>query len=92
MKEWSVWNGFGKKDKILDDLQQTISLPERHSQALLIKDEKEKTIVEIYPWNGIDLIVRDKSRKYQLQTDKHTWFEISFTGTPDRRLSCRLSF
>jgi hypothetical protein len=90
--EWSVWNGFGKKNKVLYALHPGISLSEQNSRVLIVKNQDGSSIIEIYPWDGIDLIVRDKSKKYQLQTDKLSWFEIIFTDAPAKKLLCRLSF
>ena len=90
--DWSVWNGFGKKNRILYSLHPAMSLAETQSRVLIVKDQTDTAIIEIYPWDGIDLIVRNASKKYDLQTDKMSWFEIVFDGSPSRKLSCRLTF
>ena len=90
--DWSIWNGFGKQNRILYSRHSSTTLSEEYSRVLVVKSQTGVTVVEIYPWDGIDLIVRDKSKKYQLQTDEQSWFEITFTDKPNRRLFCRLSF
>jgi hypothetical protein len=90
--DWSVWNGFGNKNKVLYALQPAISLSEKESRVLIVKSQNGKSIIEIYPWDGIDLITKDKSHKYTIQTDKLSWFEIQFSGTHEKKLLCYLSF
>lgn len=92
LRDWSVWNGSGKNDKILDNQKSAVSLPEKKSQMLIVKNGKGASVLEIYPWDGIDLTVKDKSQKHVLQTDKISWFEITFPGATERKLLCRLSF
>ncbi len=91
-EDWSVWNGFGKKNKVLFKLRPSILLLENESPVLIVKDETGKSIIEIFPWNGIDYLVKSTEETFKFETDKMSWFELTFTKQPQRKLYCRLTF
>jgi hypothetical protein len=92
MAGWSVWNGFGTKNKVMFNDRPTTSLPERFSKVLVVKDSAGAPVIEIYPWDGIDSIVKNKNIVFELKTDELSTFELVIKTTPERRLSCRLTF
>lgn len=90
--DWSVWNGFGKKNKVIYAFRPTVELAEKDSRVLVVKDANGKSILEVYPWDGIDVSIVSKSEKFKFDSDKISWFELTFLGDPQRKLLCRLSF
>lgn len=90
--DWSVWNGRGKKNKVLFALRPSIQLAEIDSRVLIVKDERGNNVAEILPWDGIDLVMTSKQTKYKFDSDNLSWFEITFQDKYARKLLCRLSF
>jgi hypothetical protein len=89
---WSVVNKSIGKNVVLNKKVNRISLLENESSILTLIDENKEAILKIYPWDGIDLVQKNKLVKYTLETDKISWFRLVFPDHGNTLIQCRLSF
>ncbi|QDK36293.1 hypothetical protein [Bdellovibrio sp. NC01] len=99
LDDWSVHNGTGKKNLILNKLQNSAFMSKKQSQMLIVKDRKNRQIASVLPWDGITLLqsktAKKENYKFTYQSDNYSWFTLQIESPATKakhNLNCRLTF
>lgn len=97
MQEWIITLTQDNKTAVLTPYKQSVTLTAKQSEILIIKDNNNKVVASIFPWNG--LYVRKGKNLHDIysisSSESSMGFEVEVSEKNNkfiRRLSCRFTF
>jgi len=88
----SLWTLSGKE--VLNSKLSRAQLSEKESPQLILKSGKQ-VVLKVSPWNGAEVLEKNKKYKIDFKSDKESWFSVSISGSKSEvgeSLECRLTF
>lgn len=93
LQDYKVENSLDKSSVVLSSEKKSFNFSEKESETLIIKDLKNKELISVFPWNGIDFGTDFTSgQEFEKLTDGDTWFELQSLKDPKQHIHCKHSF
>lgn len=80
LNKMSLWTLADKE--VLNSKINRAQLSEKESPKLILKSGKQ-VVLKVSPWNGVEVLEKNKKFKVDFKSDKESWFSISVSGAKE---------